>query len=504
MSNKLEKNKLMKVKTGIPGFDHITDGGLPQHRTTLLSGTAGSGKTVMGIQFLAEGIIKFNVPGVFVTFEESPEDIKKNMIGLGWDIAKWEKEGKFVFVDASPEPYDEITQIGDYDLGAIIARIEYAVSKINATRLTLDSLGAIFNQLPQSNLLRTELFKLSTALKKMKVTAILTSERTNEYGEISRYGIEEFVTDNVIVLRNILEGEKRRRTIEILKFRGTTHKKGEHAFSVQPDEGVVVIPLSAMELMQRSSNVRISSGNKTLDKMCGGGFFRDSIVLVSGATGNGKTLMVTEFIKTAQKEKEKTIVFAFEESRQQLLRNARGWGLDFTQMEKEGNLHIECIYPEAMNLEDHLIKMKKLIAEYKPARIAVDSLSALERSGSVKVFREFVIGLTSFIKSKEIVGLFTATTRDMMGGPSVTESHVSTITDSIILLRYVEMFGEMKRCITVLKMRGSLHDKDIREFTIDGEGMHIGNQIKNVSGIMSGNPQYASPDAISRIDKMFE
>jgi circadian clock protein KaiC len=370
--------------------------------------------------------------------------------------------------------------------------------------VSLDSLGAIFNQFSEVAMVRNELFRIASALKQMGVTAIMTAERTQEYGEIARYGVEEFVADNVIILRNVLDDEKRRRTVEILKFRGTPHQKGEFPFTVIPGEGVVVIPLSAIELKQKSSAIRITSGNAELDKMCGGGFFRDSIILVSGATGNGKTLMVAEFIGGGAAIGEKSLLFAFEESREQLIRNATGWGIDFEQMEQEGKLKVVCEYPEIMGLEDHLLRMKALIEEFKPNRVAVDSLSALERVSTLKGFREFVIGLTSFIKHKELAGLFTATTPTLMGGTSITEAHISTITDSIILLRYVEMYGEMHRGLTVLKMRGSMHDKEIREFTIDGRGMHIGKPFRNITGILAGNPTQISPSELDRVSGLFE
>ena len=495
--------ELEKLKTGIPGFDHVAQGGLPKHRTTLVAGTAGSAKTVFAVQFLAEGIEKADESGVFVTFEESPEDIRKNMRGLGWDIESWEKAGKWAFVDASPEPEEEMVLTGSYDLGALLARIEHAIRKVEAQRVSMDSLGAIFTKFQDSAVIRGELFRIASALKRMKVTAIVTGERSEEYGEIARHGVEEFVADNVIVLRNVLEATKRRRTIEILKFRGTTHQKGEYPFTVIPGEGIIVIPLSAIELKQRSSTVRITSGNPELDKICNGGFFRDSIILISGATGAGKTLMVAEFINGGAVNDERCLLFAFEESREQLIRNASGWGVDFEQLEKEGKLKVVCEYPESAGLEDHLIAMKAMINEFKPNRIAVDSLSALERVSTIKSFREFVISLTSFIKHYEVAGLFTATTASLMGGTSIMETHISTITDSIILLRYVEMYGEMQRGITVLKMRGSMHDKDIRRFSIDGDGMHIGEPFRTVTGIMTGQPIYTAPSEIARIEEMF-
>ncbi|MFO7679630.1 MAG: circadian clock protein KaiC [Chloroflexota bacterium] len=502
--NTIITTPISKIATHIPGFDDITNGGLPQGRTTLISGSAGSAKTVFAVQFLAEGIRQANEAGVFVTFEESPNDIRQNMASFSWYIQDWEQDGKWAFVDASPQLGEETIITGSFDLGALVARIEHAVQKTKAKRVAIDSLGAIFNQLANNGTIRHELFRIATALKKMGVTAVLTSERTQEYGEIARYGVEEFVADNVIILRNVLDDEKRRRTVEILKFRGTAHQKGEYPFTILPGVGIAVIPLSAIELKQSSTDIRITSGNEELDKMCGGGFFRDSITLVSGATGTGKTLTVTAFIAGGAAKGERCLLFAFEESREQLFRNATGWGVDFKKMEEEGRLKLICTYPEVAGPEDHLIRMKSEIERFNPNRVAVDSLSALERVATPKGFREFVIGLTSSIKHRETAGLFTSTTPTLMGGTSVTEAHISTVTDSIIMLRYVEMYGEMRRGLTVLKMRGSMHDKEIREFTIDSQGMHIGKSFRNVTGILVGNPVYIPQNELDRISRLFQ
>lgn len=492
-----------RVETGIIGVDTICSGGLPKGRSTLVSGTSGSAKTVFAAQFLAEGIRKHDEPGVFVTFEESPEDLRRNTHGFGWPIQEWERDKKWSFVDASPRGKDRAVLTGEYDFGALLARIEHAVKSIGAKRVSLDSLGAIFFQFGHTDNVRAELLRLTEGLKSMGVTSVITVERLDEYGSISRHGIEEFVTDNVIILRNTLEAEKRRRTVEILKLRGCEHSKGEFPFTVLPKQGIVSVPLSAIELKQRSSDLRVTSGNEELDKMCGGGFFRDSVILVSGATGTGKTLMVTQFMSGGARNGDRCILFAFEESREQLIRNARGWGVDFEALENEGLLRVVCVYPEVKGLEDHLIDIKENILQFKPSRVAIDSLSALERVSTIKGFREFVIALTSFIKHQEIVGLFTATTPTLMGGTSVTEAHISTITDSIILLRYIEMYGEMRRGLTVLKMRGSKHDKDIRECSIDQEGMHIGKAFRTVTGILSGTPSYLDLADLQQMEALF-
>lgn len=492
-----------KTATGIAGFDYIANGGLPDGRTALVAGSAGSGKTIFACQFLAEGVRQGLSPGVFVTFEEKPQDIRRNMMSFGWNIRRWEEEAKWAFVDASPEPSFEISIIGDYDFGALLARIEHAIRSIGAKRVVLDSIGAIFGQFRDGDRVRHELFRISSALREIGVTAIMTAERIAEYGEIARHGIEEFVADSVVILRNVLEDEKRRRTIEILKVRGTSHRKGEYPFTVIPADGIIVIPLSAIELRQRSGDIRVTSGNADLDRMCGGGLFRDSIILVSGATGTGKTLMVTHFVAGGAASDERCLLFAYEESREQLGRNATGWGIDFDNLEAEGKLKVICDYPESASLEDHLVRIKEYIEEFKPNRIAVDSLSALERISTVRGFREFVLAVTSFCKHKEITGLFTSTTPTLTGGSSVTEAHISSITDSIVLLRYVELYGEMRRGITVLKMRGSSHEKNIREIVIDSAGAHIGAPFRNVAGILAGNPVQVAMSELERLDQLF-
>jgi circadian clock protein KaiC len=495
-------NAIEKLPTGIPGFDYISNGGIPRGRSTLVTGAAGSAKTVFAVQFLAEGVQR-GEPGVYVTMEESPEDIRRNMLSFGWEIAKWEREGKWAFVDLSDTIGEHSEVIGRFDLGALIARIEYAVRKIKGVRVSFDSLGALFGSFSEIRMIRAELYRLNRALKAIPVTAILTTEQPLLSEEIGCFGVEEYITDNVVILRNSLEEEKRRRTVEILKIRGTDHEAGEFPFTIVTNRGITVLPLSAIELKQRSSDVRVTSGNKELDQMCGGGFFRDSVILVSGATGTGKTLITTEFLAGGVKAGERCLLFAFEESREQFFRNAKGWGQNFEELEKAGRLKLVCTYPEVMGLEEHLIRMQESIDEFGPNRVAVDSLSALERVATRKNFREFIIGLTSFIKHKEVAGLFTSTAQSLLGGSSVTEGHISTLTDSIILLRYVETYGEMRRGLTVLKMRGSMHDKEIREFTIDHTGMHIGKAFRNVTGILSGSPSHAATGEIERLGGMF-
>ncbi len=489
-----------KLRTMIEGFDEITHGGMPIGRTTLVSGTSGTGKTLIAIQFLYNGIKYFDYPGLFVTFEESPADIIQNAYSFGWDLAQLIQDGKLFILDASPDPEGQEV-VGNFDLSALIERIQYAIRKYKAKLVSVDSVTAVFQQYDPASVVRREIFRLVARLKHLGVTSIMTTERIEEYGLVARYGVEEFVSDNVVIVRNVLEGERRRRTIEILKLRGTTHMKGEYPFTITKD-GINIFPLGAMRLTQRSSNVRISSGIKTLDDMCGGGFFKDSIILATGATGTGKTLLVSKFLQEGCRQGERAILFAYEESRAQLSRNAYSWGIDFEEMEKKGLLKLICCYPESAGLEDHLQMIKSEIADFKPSRIAIDSLSAMARGVTNNAFRQFVIGVTGYAKQEEITGFFTNTTDQFMGAHSITESHISTITDTIIMLQYVEIRGEMSRAINVFKMRGSWHDKGIREYTISQDGPEIKESFRNYERIISGSPTKISVDEKSDLSRI--
>jgi circadian clock protein KaiC len=491
---------IRKIRTMIEGFDEITHGGIPEGRTTLVSGTSGTGKTLLAIQFLYHGIKYFDYPGLFVTFEESPKDIIQNAYSFGWDLENLIERGKLFILDASPDP-DGQEVVGNFDLSALIERIQYAIHKYKAKLVSIDSVTAVFQQYDAASVVRREIFRLVARLKKLEVTSIMTTERVDEYGAIARFGVEEFVSDNVVIVRNVLEGERRRRTIEILKLRGTTHMKGEYPFTITND-GINIFPLGAMRLTQRSSNVRISSGIETLDRMCGGGFFKDSIILATGATGTGKTLLVSKFLEEGCRRGERAILFAYEESRAQLSRNAYSWGINFEEMEKKGLLKLFCNYPESAGLEDHLQMIKTEISLFKPSRIAIDSLSALARGVTNNAFRQFVIGVTGYAKQEEITGFFTNTTDQFMGTHSITESHISTITDSILLLQYVEIRGEMSRAINVFKMRGSQHDKGIREYVISDGGAEIKDSFRHYERIISGSPTRISIDEKSELSRI--
>ncbi len=386
------------VATGIPGFDLIAAGGMPSQRASLVTGTAGTGKTIFAAQFLVEGIRQAQEAGVFVTLEDSPDDLRMAMQSIGWDLAAFEADGKLVFVDGSALVGEEEPLVGDYDLDGLLARIQAAIAKVGARRLAIDAVTALFARFPDAVLVRSELFRITRAIRGMGVTSVITSERTTDDGDISRYGIEEFVVDNVIVLRNVREAELRRRTLEILKMRGVPHRRGEFPFVIVPGRGIEVVPLSTIPLQHPSTSVRTAFGNPELDGMPGGGLYRDSTTLVSGQTGVGKTLTAIEFIAGGAAAGERGLFLGFEESREQLIRNARAWGHDIERLESAGSLRMLCEYPESASLEDRLIRIKDLIADFHPQRLVLDTLSALHRLASEKTFRNFILGLTMLVK----------------------------------------------------------------------------------------------------------
>jgi circadian clock protein KaiC len=471
------------MPTGIPGLDLITNGGIPENRMTLVAGTAGCGKTVFAAQFLAEGI-RQGEPGVFVTFEERPDAIRRNLRSLGVTVEEWEAEDLWTFVNASPRFDEDVVVAGVYDLSSLILRVRHAVEKIGAKRVAIDSIGALITQFEDRGPARQALFQLSYHLENLGATTVMTAERHDDYGPISRYGFEEFVADNVIILRNALEMEKRRRTVEVLKLRGGSHMRGEHLFTVVQGQGLVVVPHESVEFGQGTSTRRLTSGNAGLDAMLHGGFYDKSLILVSGPTGTGKSLATTHFIAGGVATGEKGLLLSFEESRDQIARNAGAWGLDFDAMEREGRLRIVADAPESSTLEDHLLRMKGVIADFQPDRVAIDSLTALQRISTIKSFREYLLGLTFHIKTNALLGMVTTTLGETgNGGMTIANLHISTICDTILLLQYVPVSSEIRRGINVLKMRGSDHDKAVREYTISDEGLHIGEPFADGAAI---------------------
>jgi len=473
-----------KLATGIPGFDHVAMGGLPARRATVVAGQAGSAKTVLAGQFLAQGVRR-GQPGVFVTLEEPAADLRANLLTLGWDVAAWEAADDWRFVDASPLATSP--GAAPYSLETLAAQIGHAVDATGADRLVLDSLNAMLSLHQDAAAARQLLRSLITSLRAMGLTVLLTVETPGDPGgTLSRYGVEEFVADNVVLLRNVHEGSFRRRTLEVLKMRGAMHHKGDVAFTVLPGRGLMVLPIGAPDPSPQGMHERVSTGNAGIDELAQGGLFRGTSTLVSGPTGTGKTLIATQFAAEGAAQGEKVLLLAYEENREQVYRNGTTFGHDLRAYEEQGLLTLVSLYPEAASLDDHLVAIRDLVERHSPGRLVVDSLSALERLGSASAYREFVIGLTSYVKQLGLASLVTASSPHLVSGTSVTESHISGLIDTIVVLRYVEVDSEVTRGILLLKMRGSGHDQKIRELIIEDGSMVVGEPFKGLTGILTG------------------
>ena len=495
---------LPRLPTGIPGFDHVSQGGLPEGSVTLVAGTAGSGKTVFALQFLAEGVRQFGQPGVFVTFGEPARKLRWFIGEFGWEVPAWELDGRWTFIDAAPGPEEKATLVGGhFDLTVLLNGITDAVERTGAKRVVIDSLNVMFARFDDEAAVRDGLVRITARLERLGVTAVMTIARDEESGHVTPMGVEEFVADNLVILRNVLEEETRRRTIEVLKFRGTRHRQGEFPFAITREQGMVVIPLN-VQLDQPSASGRVASGIAAFDEMCGGGLFQDAVTLVSGSTGTGKTSLAVQFALAGAQRGEPAVVVGFEESREQMLRAVAGWGYDVAALEAEGKLRFIIDYPESRTFEEHLVRIQGAVTDLGATRLVLDSLTALRRSGPEHSFTEFALGLTAFLKQHEIAGLLTAGQASLTGPElTATQEHVSSLTDTIVMLRYVEVYGELKRGIAVLKARGSDHDKTIREYDIGSDGISIGAALRTTTGIMSGRPSQLDAAESARLTDIF-
>jgi circadian clock protein KaiC len=472
------------LETGIPGLDALAFGGLPRRRTTLLTGTPGSGKTVFAAQFLAAGVHSFGQPGVMVSLEEPAEELLTNMGSFDWDMAGLVDRGQIAMIDATDRGDEWV--MGRFDFGGLSARIERAVKQVDAERLVIDPLDGLFVGFGDPSEVRRALHGMARALRPLAVTTVLTAERAQENRSLTRFGVEEFVADNLVVLRNTLSEERRRRTLEVVKFRGYQHRKGEFPFIIDPFTGVEVVPFSAMEQEPKAATERVSLGAPDVDQMCGGGVYRDSVVLVTGATGTGKTLLVAQFVQAGLDAGERVLLLSFEESTAQIVRNVSSWGMDFATPMRAEQLRIVSRYPERMGLEDLLVEIKREVEQFELTRIAIDSMTALEHNAPPRAFREFGVGLSGYLKRRGVAVMLTTTLETLTGGESATGVALSSVADSIITLRHVDVEGQLRRGILVIKLRGQKHDRAIREYDITDRGIRILEPFTGIGGILSG------------------
>ncbi|MBJ7328406.1 MAG: circadian clock protein KaiC [Solirubrobacteraceae bacterium] len=480
-------NGMPRIQVGIPGFDVLVHGGLPKGRSTLLAGSTGTGKTVFGLQFLAEGA-RLGEPGVLVTFAERPEDLIANSASFGWGLDQLVRDGKLAIVDATPQE-DESVVSGRFDLGGLAARITYAIGEVQATRMFLDPIDALFEEFDARNEVRHAFASMLRALRPMETTTLIAAERPSEDDDITRYGAEEFVVDNVVLMRNSRAAERRRRTVEVLKLRGAPHHKGEFPFVIDPSSGIGIVPFSPIEGAGGTSDVsseRVSFGNAELDAICGGGMYRDSLLMITGATGTGKTLIGLQFMAAGIAAGERVLYLSFEESEWQLERNANAWGMDLSTPKATGQLQLVSRYPARLGLEDLLVEIKHTVESFSPTRLVLDSMTAVEHNSPAKAFREFSVGLSAYLKGRGVATMMTTTLPNLLGGNHATDLYLSTIADAILALRYFDLDSEVRRAVLVLKVRGSGHAREMHEYEIGPDGMNLLGPISGVGGILAG------------------
>ena len=444
---------LKKLTTGVPGLDVLTLGGIPQGRSTLVTGKSGTGKTVIGLQIAAH-LARNGTPTILLAVEESPEDMQDSGDTLGLGITALVNEGKLHFANIG-RPMDGPTIVsGEYDLFGLIHRVEAMVKQTGARALVLDSATALFSPRPSAEALRSHFFQLVYTLRSLGLTAVIIAEAPDDYGPLTSLGIEDYVCDLTIVLRNIVDGGRRRRSIEINKYRRSAHYKGEYPCTVTT-RGLAVFPLDAKEADPALTVERYSSGVAGLDEMTSGGWLRNAIVIVRGPTGTGKTMLAGLYARAGAARGERVVYYGFEETRPILLRNYREIGMPMEEYVGNGSLKVICRYPEATSLEDLLVDLRTGLEELKPSLIVLDSISSIEHSSSERGFRQFMIGVASILREHGRSALLTQTTAGP--GDDHAAPYLSTIADAILTLNYSTHGYDLDRSMRLIKMRGSQH-----------------------------------------------
>jgi len=475
---------LPKALTGIQGFDEITGGGVPRGRPTLLSGGAGSGKTLFGLEFLVRGATQFGEPGVFISFEETLPDLTKNAASLGFDLDRL-VAGKKLFLDHVRIARSEIQETGEYDLDGLFIRIADAVKRVGARRIVLDTIEALFGELPNPGILRAEIRRLFGWLKDQGLTTIITAERDRP-DQLTRHGIEEFVSDCVIVLDHRIREEISTRRLRVVKYRGSTHGTNEYPFLID-DHGISVLPISSLGLDHAAPEVRISTGIDRLDGMMGGkGFFKGSSILLSGTAGTGKTSVAAHFVEAACRRGERCLYFAFEESPKQVVRNMRSIGIDLEPWVRKGLLRFHASRPTYAGIEEVLLITHKQITNFQPDIVIVDPMTNLLTVSTLNEVRSMLTRLVDFLKIQGITAMFTSLT--LAGGSlEANEADVSSLMDTWLLLKAIEVGGERNRALYVLKSRGMEHSNQIREFVLTNDGLRLLDVYLGPEGVLTGS-----------------
>ena len=472
---------LSKAPTGISGMDEITGGGLPKGRPTLIAGGAGCGKTLFAMEFLVNGASRYDEPGVFVAFEENAEELAQNFASLGFDLNDLTRQKKLI-VDYIRIERTEIEEAGEYDLDGLFIRLGHAIDTIGAKRVVLDTIEVLFGALKNQGILRAELHRLFRWLKDKGVTAIVTAERGE--GSITRFGLEEYVADCVIMLDHRINEQISTRRLRIVKYRGSLHGTNEYPFLIGKN-GISVLPITSLSLQHNASKERISTGIDELDEMLGGkGFYRGSSILVSGMAGSGKTSIASTFVDATCRRGEKCLYFSFDESPSQILRNMNSIGLDLARHIKKGLLSFHATRPSLFGLEMHLVTLYDLVREHQPQVVVLDPVTDFAVVGTPAEIRSAITRIVDFLKGNKITAMFT----DAMLEDEVTSDSVvgiSSLIDAWISLRNLENNGERHRELFLLKSRGMSHSNQICSFHLTDEGIKIGEM--DLSGRRTNN-----------------
>ncbi len=474
---------LQKEPTGIPGFDEITRGGLPAGRPTLVCGSAGAGKTLFAMEFLVRGAMLYDEPGVFMSFEENNDELTTNVASLGFDLQQLVDDKKlmldYVFIERS-----EIEETGEYDLEGLFLRLEHAIDSIGAKRVVLDTLEALFSALPNEAITRAELRRLFRWLKDKGVTAVITGERGE--GKLTRYGLEEYVADCVILLDHRVQNQISTRRMRIVKYRGTSHGTNEYPFLID-EKGFSVLPITSIGLTHKASTEYISSGNARLDTMLNGqGFYRGSSILVSGTAGTGKSTIAAHFVESACSRGDKALFFAFEESQDQIIRNMRSVGIELEGFVRKGLLKFQNARPSSFGLEVHLALIHKVITEFNPSVVIVDPITNFLAVGDSIETKSMLTRLIDFLKLNQITAMFTSLTAASTELED-SEVDVSSLMDAWLLVKNVESNGERNRGLYILKARGIPHSNQVREFLLTDHGIELIDAYVGPEGVLMGS-----------------
>ena len=475
---------LPKSATGIRGFDEITFGGLPKGRPSLVTGGAGSGKTMFGMEFLVHGATEFDETGVFFSFEESEADLIANFKSLGFDLERLQREQKialdYVHVDRS-----EIEETGEYNLEGLFVRLAYSIESIGAKRIVLDTMEALFSGFSNEMILRSEIRRLFRWIKDRGVTAVVTAEKGSNVGGLTRHGLEEYVSDCVIVLDHRIEDQISTRRLRVAKYRGSTHGTNEYPFMLE-EGGIFVFPITSVGLDYDVSEERISTGIPRLDTMLDDkGFFRGSSILISGTAGTGKTTFAAQFAGSACRNGERCLYYAFEESSSQIIRNMRSTGLDLAPHRESGLLRLVSIRPTTYGLENHLSVMFRHISDFNPSVVVLDPITNLIAVGPTDQVKSALMRLVDLLKSKIITSMFTSLI-DYGSEYEQRQIGVSSLMDTWMLLKDVESGGETNRTLNVIKSRGMAHSNQLREFVLTGQGIDLIDVYTGPGGVLTG------------------